>query len=192
MMFWVHLDSKINVPSSGKMNVVRKGLHHRQRPDALPHVYFASNSKKVVVDVATRAGPVHIESAAELKTKKWHHVAVTADCIGVRLYVDGKHSASKRVTAPLLSNSDPFYVGRCPDVAYPSSENAVGFKGYLLDCRYYLRKLDVHAVEQYFKKCKPNEKKKPHVSRIQIKSHSKDPVKKGMFSLYISFCIFEH
>eukprot|EP01084_Bolivina_argentea_P212487 361192_1 len=190
LIFWIFLDYKNNtnaIKCDGKRNIIRKGI----RNNVLPRVYFDNKSSKVRCDITTKTnGLISIQSSSDIKCKKWIHVGISADCIGIRLYIDGKLSASQRTNSPLITNCDPFYIGKCPlgiEVAYSNNDQKLyGFKGYLLDCRYYLRKLTERTIHTYFMKCKPIKKKEPNISRIQFnKTLDKDPIKKTKISFNV-------
>ena len=150
----------------------RKGM----RSSCLPWLYLLK-SKHIECVSLKSAGAISVRSTAPLKHKKWVHVAVTAGVLGMRLYVDGKLSGQQKfpAKAQLVSNSDPFLIGQCPPGVQSDFGGAqsYGFKGYLLDCRYYLRRLEGESVEKYVSKHKPVEKKKPASSRIKGVSASK-------------------
>ena len=132
-----------------------------------------------------------MQSSQELKFKKWQHIAITADCIGIRMYIDGQLSNSVRTNSALLTNSSPFYIGKCVPYGIESgygnntTDKFYGFSGCMLDCRYYLRKLLSKSINVYRKNCKPNNKKKPNEACIQFETRDKDPIKKTKISLNV-------
>ena len=161
-MLWLYLKDGSEPSAAEKRNIVRKGMRS-DSSSCLPWLYLLK-SKHVECVVSTKSnGAVTV------------HIAVTASGLGVRLYIDGKLSGAQRPNAQrpnarLRSNSDPFFIGQCPPGVERDFGGAqsYGFKGFLLDARFYLRRLDGESVERYAAKCKPAEKKKPALSRIKV------------------------
>mmetsp|Transcript_34570 Transcript_34570/g.56303 ORF Transcript_34570/g.56303 Transcript_34570/m.56303 type:complete len:817 (+) Transcript_34570:137-2587(+) len=191
ILFWIYLTHRTPTQTDGPRTVLRKGT----RTSILPHIYFeAGKSNKLRCDVSTKAGVIHVASSVELKVKKWTHIAVAIDCLGLRLFIDGNQNAQTRnshVQSVLESNCEPFFLGQCPSgvAAVASGDPAkddkfYAFDGYLLDCRFYLRKLTERAIHQYCLRCKPSDKKTAHCGvHIEFKSSDKEPTKRTQIAL---------
>ncbi|ETO27461.1 HECT type ubiquitin ligase [Reticulomyxa filosa] len=158
VMFWLYLDKRIE-GVEGNRTIFRKG--DRNSNSALPWIYLPSGNKSNAIQtIVTTKANNHItltHEGNELTTGSWHHVAVTANAIGVKLFVDGNLVQKQRTNGALKHNNDPIYLGKCPpgvENGYPQPPvKCLGVNGSVLDTRYYLQCLPDKKVHEYTINC---------------------------------------
>ncbi len=80
-----------------------------------------------------KEGEEHFSGATNVADNKWHHVALTYDGKGLKLYVDGKVEADVKLAAPLAKNAHDLWIGGRPE--------GVVATGVLDEVRFYARAL---------------------------------------------------
>jgi len=89
---------------------------------------------------------IHVEGNTEIIDGNWHHIVGIWDQGHIKLYVDGKLDATKKVPAPMSTNDDRIGIGGDID------NDTRYFSGKIDDVRIYNKALTPVQVEKLFKK----------------------------------------
>lgn len=104
------------------------------------------NGRRPSGKVQTTNGVAEVWGGELLSDGAWHHVAMTFDAQGgpenLRLYVDGRFSASATAVGPVLASSEPLFVGGGAGGVYQT------FRGAVDEVRVWNRALSEAEIRQ--------------------------------------------